>query len=155
MNRQRSRVVTTLLVIPAFIVVAVTVLAHGCASSNPVAAASDTPQRAYALYGTFVVVEEQAARLMPDPNISASVKNTIRRADARAKPSADALLQALLQYEHVVAQVKAGQTTTDMIAIADQNLATWVTQTTQDIQTLIGAVKGTVTVSAVSSSSHS
>lgn len=58
---------------------------------NAVATASTLEQRAFALYGTFVVLEEQAAVLVRDRSIPKDVRKAIQRADKIAKPLADRL----------------------------------------------------------------
>lgn len=112
----------------------------GCASSNPLGAAADTNQKAYALYGTFVVFEEQGARLIQDPNVSASIKGAIRAADERAKPSADALAAALQQYESAATALKRGTSTADKVSLATAQVQTWIRQAQGDIAALVSAV---------------
>lgn len=58
-------------------------------------------QQAFQAYGTFVVLEEQAARLVQDPVVPERVKLNIRAADAIAKPAADAILDAALAADEV------------------------------------------------------
>lgn len=115
---------------------------HGCAS-NPVAAANTLDQKAYAIYGTFVIVEEQGAKLVSDPTTPAAIKAAIRSTDARAKPTADALTTALHQYDTAVASVKAGGPgTAGALSTAQANLTTWIAQASTDVNALVAAVKG-------------
>jgi hypothetical protein len=118
------------------------ILLHGCASTNAVGMASDIEQRAYAVYGTFVVIEERGAQLVGDPNTPAAVKVVIRLADSKAKPSADALLKATQDYLSIAAQVKAGGSTPAALATATANLTGWITTATADVNNLVSAVKG-------------
>lgn len=71
----------------------------GCAP-NPVTTAKTLEQKAFATYGSFQIVEEQAAvlteRANPTPE---AVKRVIRGADAQTKPVMDALLLAVQAYE--------------------------------------------------------
>lgn len=120
--------------------VGLTCLAPGCAS-NPVNAAQDTEQRAYAVYGSFVIMEEQGARLVSDPNIPVRIKIAIQGADAKAKPSADGLLKALNDFLTAKATLATGATASDPLSVASANLNTWITQATTDTQGLIAAVK--------------
>lgn len=119
-------------------------LSGGC-SSSPVASAQTVEQKAYAVYGTFVITEEQAAQLVQQPSTPASLRQSIAAADALAKPSADALEKAFLDYESAAAALKAGTTTADQVAIAQTNLVTWVNTADSDVQNLVSAVKGWIT----------
>lgn len=72
----------------------------GCAAvqtANAVVAAETLEQRAYALYGTFVALEEAAVPLVRDKSIPKAVRKAIQRADARAKPLADRLRSLAVQ----------------------------------------------------------
>jgi len=73
------------------------ILAVGC-SSTPVALAQTPLQRAYALYGEFVVAEEAAADLRQRGLLYGAPLKGVQQADALAKPLADALLQATRDY---------------------------------------------------------
>lgn len=112
-------------------------LLPGCAN-NPVAAAQDVEQRAYAVYGSFVIVEEQAAKIVSDPNVPAAVKQALRGADARAKPSADALLGSLQAFQTTAAQLKGSGGSPDATRL--QNA---IDAAAGDVAILISAVKGT------------
>lgn len=69
---------------------------------------AETPaQKAFALYGTFVVAEEAAAALIADPALPAAVRQGIRTADAVAKPLADALMAAAREYARAAAELRA------------------------------------------------
>lgn len=72
-------------------------LALTACGANPFKDAENTQQEGYASYGTFVILEEQAAALVQNPAVPASVKLTLRRADAEAKPIADQLHDVLLK----------------------------------------------------------
>lgn len=117
----------------------------GCMTTNPIAApaiAAQTPaQKAFALYGTFTTIEEQAANVMRDPTVALSLKKAIKIADSKAKPSADALLKGLLDYEKIAGEVRAGTATADSLTLAAENLGTWTTTAEQDIATLVAVVK--------------
>lgn len=112
----------------------------GCAG-NPVGAARDLEQRAYAVYGSFVIVEEQGAKVVMDPAVPQPVKAAIQTADAKAKPSADALLNALQQYTTASAEVKAGTSSADKLSIATANLQTWIGEASADVTAFSSAIK--------------
>ncbi len=103
-ERRRSRVWSGMRIgVASFMLgfVALTVpFLGGCASVqevNAVAAADTLEQRAFALYGSFVVVEEQAAVLVRDKAVPKSVRKAVQAADAKAKPLADRLRTLAIQ----------------------------------------------------------
>lgn len=53
-------------------------------------------QKAFLAYGTFVVLEEQAAKVYADETVPADIKARIQAADEAAKPAADAMLEAAM-----------------------------------------------------------
>lgn len=120
--------------------VALTVLA-GCKSlTAPVETAQTPEQKAYALYGTFVVFEELAAVVVTDPVTPASVKVAIKTADATAKPAADAVLSSARQVIQIQTQLAEGKTPTEKLEIANQNLLSWVVEAQPKILALQCAV---------------
>lgn len=119
----------------------VMVLGAGCASLNPVKAANTSEQKAYALYGSFVIFEEQAAKLYQSPTASARVKAALRAADAAAKPVADKLLDATQAVLAIRVEIAAGTSTTDKLVIALQNLDRYITEAGPKIKALGNAFK--------------
>lgn len=128
-------------ILGSLIAVALLIVLQGCAN-NPITAAKTIDQKAYALYGTFVVFEEQAVAIVVSPATPSTVKDAIRKADNIAKPVADGLLVAVRQYLVVQRQLAAGTTTNDKLAIATANLEKWVTQGEPAIRNLVVAVVG-------------
>lgn len=116
-------------------------LLSSCASSNPIAAAQTSAQRAYALYGTFVVFEEQGAQLVENPAVPASFKAAIRKADAVAYPAANALLTAINAYEAAKTAVASGAMTASQEQATANALAVAVSIAANDVQGLVSAVK--------------
>jgi len=114
----------------------------GCQSANPIKAAETTEQRAYAAYGTFVIVQEKAADLVEQQNIPRSVRLQIIQAEERAKPVADSLLDAYTEFLVVRAEFEAGQTSEQRFVIASERLDDWVTQLAPLVNELIRNIKG-------------
>ena len=114
----------------------------GCAvTPKDVVDAAQTPeQTAFALYGTFVVYEEQAAALVEDPRTPLEVRAKIKTADAIAKPLADNLLEAAMVYVDVKAKFEAAETTVDKLNVAAQNLNYWVGRAAPAIKALVATV---------------
>lgn len=122
----------------SFVAVIASVTLMGCVAS-PFKAAVNNEQRAYALYGEFVIAEQQAAKLRAQ--ISPTEFVTVQKADAAAKPIADSLLQAVEDFDQISAQVKAGTSTQDKLAIASADLQSWVAKAQTDITQLVNALK--------------
>lgn len=118
-----------------------TLALHACASANPLAAANDLNQRAYAVYGSFVIAEEQGAKIEIDSAVPANIKQGIRIADAKAKPAADVLVKALQDYQAAAIALKAGASTQDKLNTAADNLTLWLNEAQRDVTALVNAVK--------------
>lgn len=121
----------------AFVLIALLTLA-ACAS-NPFSVAKSTEQKAYATYGTFVVMEQQGAALIGDATVPAAVKRAIQRADAKAKPTADQLVVAVNQYLAIQRELAASP---DKKKAAADNLAKWYTQAKPTVECLVKVVSG-------------
>jgi len=115
--------------------------AIGCATVSPMAPAQTAEQRAFALYGTFVVAEETAADLVQLPGLGAAQKAAIKDADAKAKPVADALMDAAREVFKIRGELEAGATTNDKLAVAVANLERWVGEATPKVQALVDSVR--------------
>jgi hypothetical protein len=67
-------------------------------SVNPFRTAQTLEQKADALYGSFVIAQKQGVALVRDPTVSDGIKRAIAEADAVAKPVADELYAAVIEY---------------------------------------------------------
>jgi hypothetical protein len=123
-----------------FFLLAIMLLLQACAASNPVAKAETIEQRAFATYGTFVIIEEQAAKLVSSGQISDSAVRAIARADSQIKSVADALLDTALEFVVIRAQYEAGATTEEKFVRAMNELNGWIERARPLIATLIAAV---------------
>jgi len=129
------------------VVISVTFGAGALAScvTQPAATAQTVDQRAYAVYGTWTLVEEQAAKVIQDPAVPDAVKSAIRSADARAKPTLDTLVHVLQQYQSAAATLHSAGSTpnnTEVLGVATENLSHWITEAQSDITDLTRALKG-------------
>lgn len=115
------------------------VLLHGC-TANPVRASQNTAQTAYALYGEFVIFEQQAAQLRAQLPKNEFV--VIQQADNIAKPTVDALLQAVRDYENAQTALQHNTGNAAKLATVTQNLQKWVAQANTDINHLVQAIRG-------------
>lgn len=117
-------------------------LLQACQGANPVAVAETPEQKAYALYGMYVVFNEEAAAIAENPAIPPSVRLGVIRAAEAAKPSADALEAATNNFIEIAGQVAAGTTPQEKYVIALNNMNQWVTDSRPLIDALVAAVKG-------------
>lgn len=114
----------------------------GCAGS-PLKVAQTTEQKAYALYGTFVIAEEQAAKLSaPTSNLSPQAKGAIIAASQKAQPAVDAMLKGLSQYEAARADFEAAKIDKPAFQVVVDKLAGWVQQATGLVNGLSTSLKG-------------
>lgn len=116
-------------------------ICFGC-QSNPVTVAKTPLQKAYAVYGEFVIAEETAQALIYTKTTPPSIVVGIKRADALAKPSADALLKATLDVLDATREINAGTGSQDKLNIVQTNLAQWLAKAQTDITALTTAVQG-------------
>lgn len=125
-----------------FYLLAIMLLLQACAGVNPIAKAETTEQRAFATYGTFVIIEEQAAKLVSSGQISDSAVRAIARADSQVKSVADSLLDATLEFAVIRAEFEAGGTGEEKFVRAMNELNSWVERARPLIANLIAAVRG-------------
>ena len=125
-----------------FYLLAIMLLLQACAGASPIAKAETTEQRAFATYGTFVIIEEQAAKLVSSGQISDSAVRAIARADAQVKSVADSLLNATLEFTVIRAEFEAGGTGEERFVRAMNELDNWVERARPLIANLITAVQG-------------
>lgn len=126
----------------AFFILLLMVGMQGCGTANPIARAETVEQKAYATYGTFVIFEEQAAKLVSSGQIPDSAVRAIAAADLRAKPVADSLLTAVQEFEEIRAEFQSGETGEARYVAAINNLDDWIERALPLIDNLVAAVKG-------------
>lgn len=85
------KMLRTVLVLPAMFLLVM--LLSGC-PVNPVREAETFEQKAYALYGTYVIFQGKAAELVQDSTIPERVKVALRDADKVSYPVAERLVDA-------------------------------------------------------------
>lgn len=114
----------------------------GCAGS-PIKVAQTTEQKAYALYGTFVIAEEQAAKLTaPTSNLSPAAKTAIIAASQRAQPAMDVVLLGISQYEAARADFEAAKIDKPAFQVVVDKLGGWVAQAQALVGPLLISLKG-------------
>lgn len=109
---------------------------------HPIATAQTTEQKAFAVYGTFTVYEELAAKLKSTPGTPQAVIVAMQKADNTAKPLMDATLDATITVAMISDDLAKGKTTQDKLDVAVANLNDWVAKVTPEVDNLVTAVKG-------------
>jgi hypothetical protein len=113
---------------------------QGCATvAGPYKAAETAEQKAFALYGTFVVFEERGASVINDQRVDLDARRAIQRADAAAKPVADSLLDAALEVNEVRQEIGASENRLETVT---RNLENWIMRFEPLVAQLVSAVKG-------------
>lgn len=115
---------------------------QGCAASNPLAQAETVEQKAYAAYGSFVIAEEQAAKLISSGQLNNSQTIAIGRADERAKAVVDDLLAAVLEFEEIKAEFGEFGSGEQRYVNAMNSLNNWTERLVPLINNLLAAVRG-------------
>lgn len=101
-----------------------------CASINPVKQAETLEQKAYAVYGTYVVFAEKAADLAENDALSRSIRLGLVNAEGRASPVIASLLDAVQEM-----QILNNSTTRT-------SLESWIGRALPLINDLVRSVKG-------------
>ena len=115
---------------------------EGCAASNPLAQAETVEQKAYAAYGTFVIAEEQAAKLVSSGQLNNSQIIAIGKADERAKAVVDDLIAAMLEFEEIKDEFKRFGTGEQRYINSMNDLNNWTARLVPLINNLLAATQG-------------
>lgn len=116
-------------------------LLSGC-QVNPHKTAQTVEQHGDAVFGELTILKEQGARVIQDATVSDQVKRPIAEAIVAAKPATDGLQDSLILYAKVRAEVAAGTSTPERLAIVDRELAGWIAQAQPIISKLAAAIAG-------------
>lgn len=118
----------------------------GCASVTEISAvaqAETTQQRAFALYGTFVVLEERAADMIADRSIPKTVRQRIQQLDKITKPAADLVFDLASQLNTARRTLGApGGATSDKVAALATQLSGAINTLAPRVSALVAAVEG-------------
>jgi hypothetical protein len=105
-------------------------------SVNPFRTAQTLEQKADAMYGSFVIAQKQAVAIVRDPSVPDSVKRALAEADAAAKPLADDLYEAILEFSAIQREVASGVTPQDRLLLASARLNDLITKLAPLIQNI-------------------
>lgn len=115
-------------------------LALAACAVKPFETAQTVEQRGDAAYGALVIAKEQGAKILQDPSVSDAVKRPIAQLIVDSKPVTDQLQASLVLYTQVKAEVAAGASKEERLAIVDRELAGWIARAQPIIDALVKAV---------------
>lgn len=121
---------------PLYSLLPLLLLLSACAT-NP---ARNLEQHGDRAYGQYVIAKEQGAKLLKNSAIADNAKKPLAQAMVASKEPADKLQDLLIQYSEVSAQVAAGTTPPERLAIVERELSTWLAKAQPLIDDLIKAV---------------
>ena len=122
---------------------AATALALTACAGSPIKVAQTVEQKAYATYGTFVIIEEQAGKLTSaSTSLPPDVKRQIIAAAQKAQPAVDTMLVALSKAESAKADFDAQKIDKSTFQVVIDNLGSWVQQATPLVASLVSVVRG-------------
>lgn len=127
-------------VLAVFAILAIAMLS--ACQVNPHKTAQTVEQHGDAVYGELTILKEQGARILQDATVSDQVKRPIAEAIVAAKPATDGLQDSLILYAKIRAEVSAGTSTPERLAVVDRELAGWIAQAQPIISKLAAAIAG-------------
>lgn len=116
-------------------------LLGGCASLG-LAKDQTVEQGGAALLGDFTLYQKASLEVGNDVRVVPEVRKAVLDAAIAAKPGADSLDSALMQYRAVKRELDAGTTTNDKLQIAAANLSSWIQKVTPLVTQLRTLVEG-------------
>ncbi len=115
---------------------------QACGAANAIKRAETVEQKAYASYGEFVIVSEQAAKLVSSGQLDNRSIIAIGRAEEAAKEVADPLIELTVEFEAVRAEFEAGGVGQDRFISAMNNLNSWAERLVPLVANLQSAKEG-------------
>lgn len=105
--------------------VPVTLMLPGCGIQRPIEEAVTLEQKAFATYGSFVIVKEQGAQLLRDPSVPDSIKQSLRDANNAVTEPITLMYEAVIALKIARDDLAAGRTTEAQVILATQKLLEW------------------------------
>jgi len=115
---------------------------QACGAANAVKRAETVEQKAYAAYGEFVIVSEQAAKLVSSGRLDNRSIIAIGLAEEAAKEVADPLIELTVEFEAIRSEYIAGGTGERRFISAMNNLNNWVERLLPLVANLQSAKEG-------------
>src|SRR5690606_24745830 len=119
----------------------IVLLVQAC-SVNPIARAETAEQRLYAVYGTYVILEETVADIVESDSTPTSSRNRLISTVENTRPVILSMVQAYEEYQDVLAEFQANETTEDRLQFAIDNMVGWVTRSESLVDNLRSQLRG-------------
>lgn len=117
-------------------------LALAACAANPIRQAETLEQRAYAAYGTFVIMEESVVRLTaPGSALPRDVQLAMIGGVERAQPVVDTLNATLREYQTTRADFEAQRVNSTVFDTVVNSLGNWVVRAEGVVNDLKAAVR--------------
>lgn len=114
----------------------------GCAGT-PVGQAKTLEQKVYALYGSFVIIQEQVAELTAEGSgLNRDTQLQLIRTVRRGQPVIDAMLDTFEEYEKARANLSDDGSAADYIETVTASLENWIEQADSLVNSLRSALRG-------------
>lgn len=114
----------------------------GCAGT-PVGQAKTLEQKVYALYGSFVIIQEQVAELTAEGSgLNRDTQLQLIRTVQRGQPVIDAMLDTFEEYEKARANLSDDESAADYIETVTASLENWIEQADSLVNSLRSALRG-------------
>lgn len=94
----------------------------GCAGSNPVQEAQTLEQKALAVYGSYIISKEQAAKLYADPVTPEKVREVLKKTNDITRDPMEALYRGVTAYKVAQEGFALGTTTDAQVQEAAETL---------------------------------
>lgn len=120
---------------------AMALLLSGCGLTSPFETAENSEQRYVAASGTYEIVLESARNIAANPSTPIEVVRAIDDTQKNATAVFDSLDAAFLDYLAIKAELDAGESTEEKLAIATLNVDRWIDQAIAAYQALARATK--------------
>lgn len=115
-------------------------LVAACGSLNPFQAAEGLDEKAYAVLGTYAIVQKQALRVVEDETLSPTIRRTAAEADAKAMPILKGLDQALDLYLDAKEALAGGRGSEERLRIVTTELLGWLERGREAVKSIQGVV---------------
>ncbi len=116
---------------------------QACGTASAYARAETIEQKAYAKYGEFTIISEQAAKLVSSGKLDNRSIIAIGRAEEAAKKVADPLIELTLEVTAIRREYdEGGETGQERFISAANNLTNWVTRLAPLVTNLQSAKEG-------------
>lgn len=125
-----------------YVLLAIVLTLQACGAANAIARADTVEQKSYAAYGEFVIVSEQAAKLVSSGHLDNRSIIVIAIAEENAKKVADPMIKLTLEFGEIRAEFETFGTGEDRFVRTMDSLEDWIDRLVPLIINLQSANRG-------------